>query len=962
MYDIVHLLADTGTNEHKRLCLLNALVKLAKRWAESADKNAEKARRLNVALVFTVRELLLVVSTNLCHQFTQVRAAALRTLRHLLQTADDLAHFNQLQLSDLVCRSLDIVLKNDEERVQALKLIRRMLIIDPRMIDPAVVRCLVSLGEGGSENGDRMLRSCLAVLCEFGVLHPKLLICCGGVSAITRNVLECHSPRIAESLCGVLLHLLEWPDTRSIAGVRLDCLAAPYCDFTYRAGIMDKNKDARDLRFTCSRLALLSVLRSWSGVIEFCDPSKASGLKAIVDILYLNQLEVRKAILDLLYELLSIPQPVWTDEFTVALATIDPADFQDAWRLSEGFVAAEGRNILPTLAQTGPNVCEIHTALLLYCFLETGLMDALVEVIVTSDTFISVRATVLLGKLTHLMQRLLPPDICATSAALPALIGYATQNCHQATAAVAALQSFHQILKQRPASCSLFLDCIVRSGNIVKSKLFRREIVVKDACVPLQVNNRHVMNVYRKDVKDPLSNGGGGGGSGGDGSVCSGSNLEVGGIAGGAFMTRLNRPPLAARQRYNSGGSGSVDLSMYTPPDALNASASSSLSNPGRGLSLKRSGSIKLNKFLQFFDPTSPSNPFANNTTFNFVLSSDPAAPLVVQLNTNKEVIDRLIKDSGVLAHKESANWDWDIVVLIFKTNLLLFLQNMDDNQHKFLRRLVDYFKPSNNRFSHQDLMLGRQVAMHVNAGVEMMDWYMRMYAVLDFLVRNHQHLNLNITSTYLAGIQSQYNECVRFLREFANDVHFHLDAILTARSAHDCLFSPQHMVSTMCQQYFLFVGRLCRNEFGVQVLHTSQIFATLEKIVKETNHISYIKLIVTALDYSQPCAVQARQILQLALTESKVLAGRLYATQFLLVLMRAQIANFAKWGLQLLIDQATQSANKSISLVALDILEEACHEEAYLQELILLWPPLDAESCGDAGKLVMTHFYSQVS
>lgn len=117
-----------------------------------------------------------------------------------------------------------------------------MLSISPDMISPMIVRSLVSLGESGIEDGDRMLRACLAILCEIGVLNAALLIVCGGVSAITRNVLECHSPRIAESLCGVLLHLLEWPLTRNLAGVRLDCLAAPYCDFTYRLGIMDKNK------------------------------------------------------------------------------------------------------------------------------------------------------------------------------------------------------------------------------------------------------------------------------------------------------------------------------------------------------------------------------------------------------------------------------------------------------------------------------------------------------------------------------------------------------------------------------------------------------------------------------------------------------------------------------------------------------------------------------------------------
>lgn len=120
-----------------------------------------------------------------------------------------------------------------------------MLAISPVDINPVLVRCLVSLADSGIEDGDNMLRACLATLCEFAVLNPVLLIVCGGVTAITRNILECHNPRIAESLCGVLLYLLECPQTRNISGVRLDCLATPYCDFTYRLGIMNKNKYAQ---------------------------------------------------------------------------------------------------------------------------------------------------------------------------------------------------------------------------------------------------------------------------------------------------------------------------------------------------------------------------------------------------------------------------------------------------------------------------------------------------------------------------------------------------------------------------------------------------------------------------------------------------------------------------------------------------------------------------------------------
>lgn len=419
------------------------------------------------------------LSSNYVHQLTQIRAGALRVSRYLLRTTSDLQTFNNLQLPFLVCRSLDILLKNEEERIQALKLIRRMILISPDLVSPVLVRCLVALGDTSMiENSkpDRIVRACLATMCELGVLNPTLLIISNGVAIITRNVLECDSPRIAESLVGVLLHLLEYPQTRSIAGVRLDCLAAPYCDFTYRLGIMDKNKDARDLRFKCSRLALLSVLRSWAGTLEFCDPNKASGLKAIIDILYLNQLEVRKAILDLLYELLGLPQPAWTDEYSVALAAVDPSDYQDSWRLAEGFVAMEGRSVLPSLASKVPNICEIHQAFLIYCFIENGLLNALVEVIVSSDTFISVRATILLAKILQMIHTMLPADICSNTTTLPTLVAKAVGGNHQAKASISALQTYHKMMKNRPAACSLYLDVIIQNGELSKTRLFKREI------------------------------------------------------------------------------------------------------------------------------------------------------------------------------------------------------------------------------------------------------------------------------------------------------------------------------------------------------------------------------------------------------------------------------------------------------------------------------------------------------
>ncbi|XP_011293825.1 rapamycin-insensitive companion of mTOR isoform X1 [Musca domestica] len=791
-------------------------------------------------LGFSTEELLYCLSASLIRSFTQVRAAALRTIRYVLTTTKDIKIFNSMQLPHLLCRSIDIMLKNNDERVQALKLIRKMLAISPENISPVLVRCLVSLADTGLEEKDKLLRVCLATLCEFAVLNPTLLICCGGVTSITRNVVECHNPRIAESLSGVLLYLLEWPHTRNISGVRLDCLAAPYCDFTYRLGIMDKNKDAHELRYTSCRLALLSVLRSWTGTIEFCDPSKPSGLKAIVDALYLNQIEVRKAILELLYELLGLPQPTWkTDDYAVALQAVDPSDFQANWLLKNGFVAAEGRSILPSLAARAPNICEQHLALQLYCFLETGLLNALVEVIVSSEVPVSVAATVLVGKLLHLMHTHLPPDICSTSPALPTLISHATKGNINACAAISALECYQKMLRNRPASSSLFLDSIIQEGTLIHTRLFRREINAQD--IPYTSSS----------LQSPP-----------------------------ADTSATSHPGIG--QFSSIGGVGTLDRPRL---DSVSSDDSNSQSSSSRRASFRTKF-----KFL----------PFLENIKLN-----------------------RLIKDSNVLYSKDGTGWDWEVISTIIRSNVI---RKMEEPSLTFLKNLIDFFKPSKNCFSHQELIQGKTLPPFVQVGLDLIDWLLAIYPL----------------------------ESVRLLTDFFTDVASQLLAITTPNRAHDCLFSPKHMETTMCQQYFLFIGRMCRAQKGITILKNTAVFEHLVNLVRNTDYECYVKLIVSGLDYSLESV--PRKVLEKALTSAKEPGSRLYATQFLVVLLRARIPNFEVWGIPLIIQQ-TKDPDRSVVLAAMDVLEEACHEKYYLEEIVSLWPNL--KTLGDVGRLLMARYYS---
>ncbi|KOC64221.1 Rapamycin-insensitive companion of mTOR [Habropoda laboriosa] len=441
----------------KKLAYLNAIVKLISE-NDSPDYG------------YSTNDVFCCLRMGLVHEATQVRAAALRAVRYMLKKEQDVIAINKLQYPYFVARSMDVNLRSEMERMQALRLVRRILVLAPKHFSPVLARSLISLTNGGVEEKDGAFRAFLAILCELGVLNSNLLISCGGIGALARAAMTGQSPAIIESVVGVLLKLLNTPDTRS--SVSLLCFAAPYCEL--HSLNIDRTKEERE-RFAASKLALLSILRSYSGVLHFCRPDDNSGLKAIADMLYVEQLEVRAAVLELLYELLDLPLPTWTDEPDVALAAVDPSRAHDSWKLSEGFVAAEGKYILPSLSSRCPNITEIHLALLVYALLECGLHRALAETIVSTDTFISVRAAVLLGALLHLAHSLLPSEVCDLTPPLPNLLEHASAGKHQALAAVTILERMHTMMRRRPAPASLFLDKLLQAGTWLRPTLPRRQ-------------------------------------------------------------------------------------------------------------------------------------------------------------------------------------------------------------------------------------------------------------------------------------------------------------------------------------------------------------------------------------------------------------------------------------------------------------------------------------------------------
>ena len=65
-------------------------------------------------------------------------------------------------------RSLDLCFDNEIERVHAMRLVRRILQISPEKFPKSLIYALVSIANDGTHERDKMVRTCLATLCEMG--------------------------------------------------------------------------------------------------------------------------------------------------------------------------------------------------------------------------------------------------------------------------------------------------------------------------------------------------------------------------------------------------------------------------------------------------------------------------------------------------------------------------------------------------------------------------------------------------------------------------------------------------------------------------------------------------------------------------------------------------------------------------------------------------------------------------
>ncbi|XP_020782271.2 rapamycin-insensitive companion of mTOR-like isoform X1 [Boleophthalmus pectinirostris] len=734
-------------------------------------------------LGFTQEQIIICLRLVFLHEAKEVRAAGLRALRYLITDSSTLEKVLHLKVDYLIARCIDIQQNNEGERTQALRLVRKMITVNPLLFPSSITNSLIAVGNDGHNERDRLSRACVAIICELALKNPVVVAQAGGLSTILKSVTDCQLSRINEALITTILHLLNHPHTRQFvrSDVEFEQILAPYTDFHYKHNPdveEGQSKEDRETRFMASKMSIVASFRSWSGIINLCK-SGSTGIQSLIGLLCIPNMEVRKALLEVLYDIFHLTIPIPSMNFMEALSSVDPSRFQDSWRLSDGFVASEATALLPHRSCSRPDLMHNYLAFVLSAFIKSGLLEGLVEVIASSDDIISIRATILLKELLNMANRILPHSQSLHLHCLPTLVNVAASfdiphdKRLRASAAVNNMKCFHEKKKVQPKPCSLYLDHILRTSGASHYTRDQHCRLQKDIFII-------------KDTED-------------------------------ALMTTL--------------------------------------------------------------------------------------------------------KESHILNHKESLDWDWSLIGTILKWPNASLRSNKGEQMHIFVRRLLFFYKPSSNIFCSLELdnPKARQITV---VGCQF----------IEFLMQSEE-------------------EGQGFLEDLVRDIVQWLVSYLGPRS--DQCMQSSSLLTTLSQYYLLFLGTLSSYPCGVKMLEKCSVFQCLLNLctVKDQEHL--LKLTVTSLNYSRDGL--SRVILSKILTAAAD-SCRLYATKHLRVLLRANVEFFSSWGIELLVTQL-HDRSRAVSVEALDILDEACGDKANLHALIEMKPALT--HLGDKGLLLLLRFLS---
>ena len=282
------------------------------------------------------------------------------------------------------------------------------------------------------------------------------------------------------------------------------------------------------------------------------------------------------------------------------------------------------------------------------------------------------------------------------------------------------------------------------------------------------------------------------------------------------------------------------------------------------------------------------------------------------------------ILDTQVLGSSNHLKWKWDLINDIIE-GPLLNPKRLDDaiKATKFLKRLIAFYRPFKHRFS--DARNTKPNQRYVRTGC----------ALIKTLLQNPEGIIYLSESKLLR----QLAECIA-----QQDPSSGLVSETPMLSAH-------RVAETLSGGYFALLGVLSGDSRGLHMIERWRMINMFYHIMELEDRDDLTQALLGNMDFSLDSHL--RVMLSKALTACPK-AIRIYATR----LLRKYVTNNAlnSWAIRLLVTQL-YDPEVQVCEMAVQILEEACNQKAYLEYVVRCRPALD--HLGEIGAPLLLRFLS---
>eukprot|EP01114_Cavostelium_apophysatum_P016624 TRINITY_DN4775_c0_g1_i1.p1 TRINITY_DN4775_c0_g1~~TRINITY_DN4775_c0_g1_i1.p1 ORF type:complete len:1113 (-),score=304.93 TRINITY_DN4775_c0_g1_i1:63-3401(-) len=453
----IETLRDSQIGQKDKLEILNKLVELS-----------ESIKDLNS--VVPIDQFVSSLRSFVVHTSKTLRTASLRVLRYYMKDDAFISEMLRQKVHFFVMRSLERDKQGEAERMQALKLVRRIMEVNCSMLPTNIIHSLVSISEHSEDNFSRVS---IETICEITIRTPHLSAHCSGLKFLLNAMLDPNCAGIQESLMLAFVFLLNQEETRKYVRPALDIglILAPLSDNFSLSALTKEQLTEKEKKWGASIKAIVIMLKNWTGLIALS--SHPLGLKSLVNSLKLPCSELHDRIIDALFDIFRLSVAKNSNPFNKFSAQTQISDESGGGDLTGGLD-------LPSRTRGDRhNLLNNYLSALLISFIDANLIEALVELGSRrrseqqedkEQNSISIKATLLLGELLYLTNTLLPPAQCARVQTLPILMEYAASFTldprlrSRASSMVTNLHQYHH-MKHNSSFYDFHLALIVTGAN-----------------------------------------------------------------------------------------------------------------------------------------------------------------------------------------------------------------------------------------------------------------------------------------------------------------------------------------------------------------------------------------------------------------------------------------------------------------------------------------------------------------